>query len=263
MREHAGLTINEAAALHGTDRTTVSNTESARSGVSSDRVRVWAANYACGDAEYVDTLAAMARERGTHWWDEYRDVVDAASLDLAELEHHAVALKHMQLIYMPGLLQNEDYARAVFDQALAPLAPEDLDRRLSFRVRRGEVLDRPDAPTCTFLIHEAALRMRFGSAETNRGQLHSLLKNSERENVVVRVVPFSAGAFPNVGSSSVYAYGPVRQLDTIQIDVAGGMAFLHAETHQANYRSGLDRLEALALTQAQSRDFIRAVTREL
>ncbi|MFB7558162.1 helix-turn-helix domain-containing protein [Streptomyces brevispora] len=42
MREHVGMTIDEAATLHRTDRTTVSNTESARSGVSGDRVRVWA-----------------------------------------------------------------------------------------------------------------------------------------------------------------------------------------------------------------------------
>ncbi|MZE78065.1 helix-turn-helix domain-containing protein [Streptomyces xinghaiensis] len=63
MRERAGLTINEAAVMHRTDRTTVSNVESGRFGVSADRVRVWAANYSCHEAPYIDALAEMARER--------------------------------------------------------------------------------------------------------------------------------------------------------------------------------------------------------
>ena len=70
MREHIGMTINEAATLHRTDRTTVSNTESARSGVSGDRVRVWAADCLCPDARYIDALAEVAGERGPFRWDE-------------------------------------------------------------------------------------------------------------------------------------------------------------------------------------------------
>lgn len=79
MREHIGMFINEAAALHRTDRTVVSNTESARSGVSSDRVRVWAANHRCPDAKYIDAPAEMARGRGPHWWDEYRGMLPAGA----------------------------------------------------------------------------------------------------------------------------------------------------------------------------------------
>jgi transcriptional regulator with XRE-family HTH domain len=104
MREHAGLSINDAAVLHDTDRTTVSNTESARSGVRSDRVRVWAANYSCPDAEYVDALAAMAKARGVCWRNQYRGQLAAQLLDIAEMEHYAVALRFAQIVHMPGLL---------------------------------------------------------------------------------------------------------------------------------------------------------------
>lgn len=266
MRERVGLSLTEAARIHRTDKTTISNTESARFGVSTDRVRVWSANYRCPDQEYIDVLAEMARERriaSTAWWDEYRGMVVAGLLDLAEMEHHAVALRTVQIVYMPGLLQCEDYARAVIDEAMPPPTPEALERMLSFRMRRSEVLDGPQPPEGTFIIHEAALRMRFGTREVSKNQLAHLLKQSERENVTIRVVPFAAGGFPQAGSSTLYAHGPVPQLDTVQIETAMGAEFLNAENHLANYRAVLDRTEQRALSPARSQDFIREVAQQL
>ncbi|GAA0350378.1 helix-turn-helix transcriptional regulator [Streptomyces blastmyceticus] len=263
MRERVGMSINEAAVLHRTDRTTVSNTESARSGVSSDRVRVWAANYSCPEAKYIDALAEMARERGAYWWDEYRGTLPAALLDLAEMEHRAVALRSAQIMHMPGLLQHRDYARAIFQEAVPSLAPEDLERKLEFRVRRSDVLDRSRPPECTFLVHESALRMRFGARAVLQTQLAHLLEQSDRENVTIRVVPFEAGGFANAGSSTHYAYGPVPELDMVQIDVPTGVAFLYADTHLVNYRVVLDRMEQRSLGPGRSLDFIREAAQHL
>jgi transcriptional regulator with XRE-family HTH domain len=263
MREHIGMSINEAAALHRTDRTTVSNTEAARSGVSSDRVRVWAANYRCPDAEYVNALAEMARERGPHWWDEYRDTLSAGLLDIAEMEHHATALRSAQIMHMPGLLQLPDYMRGIFAEAVPAMSPTDLDRHVAFRSRRAELLDRSNPPLCEFLIHESALRMRFGDRHVLLRQIKHLLKQAERPNVTVRVVPFSVGGFANAGSSTLYACGPVPQLDTVQIDVPTGVSFLHAETYLANYRAVLDRMRERALEPSGSINFIRQATEEI
>lgn len=260
MRERVGLSLTEAAALHHTDRTTVSNTETGRFGVSADRVRVWAANYSCHESEYVEALVGIARERRSavaNWWEAYRDQLVAPALDLAELEHHAVAIRAVQITHMPGLLQHEDYSRAVFREEVPPLASDDFERRLEFRLRRRAVLDRPNAPRCTFIIHEAALHMRFGGQNVVRSQLDHLLEQSERENVTVRILPFSVGGFPAAASSTLYACGPVMQLDTVQTDTPVGSSFLNAETHLANYRAVLDRMEKLVLSPAHSRDFIR------
>jgi transcriptional regulator with XRE-family HTH domain len=262
MRERVGLSLSEAAALHRVDKTAISNTESARFGVSADRVRVWAANYACPDTAYVDALADMARAKSTGWWDEYREKLAAHLLDIAEMEHHAVALRSAQIMHMPGLLQHPDYMRAVFREAVPPLSPEALDRHVEFRQRRTEVLDRDDPPRCTFLIHEAALRMWYGEPGVLRVQLAHLLEQSDRDHVSLRVVPFTAGGFPDVGTSTVYADGPVPQLDTVQIDVPTGVLFLHDTTHLANYRAVLDRMEERALDPKRSRDFISEVARQ-
>lgn len=266
MREHVGLSLTEAAELHRTDRTTVSNIESGRFGVSADRVRVWAANYTCPERDYVDALAEMARERRAahvNWWDEYRDWLVASMLDLAELEHHTVALRAAQITHFPGLLQHEDYARAVFEEAVPPLAPDDCERKLAFRLQRSQVLDRDSPPECTFIIHEAALHMRFAERQVIKAQLDHLLQQSERENVTVRVLPFAAGGFPTAGGSTVYVRGPVAQLDTVQTDTPLGSSFLHAATHLANYRAVLDRMELRSLDPGRSRDLIRDMAKQL
>ncbi|MFF7095341.1 DUF5753 domain-containing protein [Streptomyces rubradiris] len=263
IREHAGLALADAAAQLGTDRTSISNVESGRFGVSGERVRTWTAHYGCSDVAYIDALAAMAEERGKGWWEDYRGELSAGALDLAELEYHATALRTVQIMHMPGLLQTEDYARAVFAEAVPPLNDIDLRRRLSHRLRRRDVLDRPNPPRCTFLIHEAALRMEFGGHQIARAQLDHLLKESHRDNVTVRVVPFAVGGFPNAGSSTLYAYGPVPQLDTVQTDTPHGPAFLDAETRLVNYRAVLDRTEERSLSPAKSRDFIHGIAQHI
>ncbi|GCD44656.1 transcriptional regulator [Streptomyces paromomycinus] len=262
MRECIGMTSNEAATLHRTDRTTISNTESARSGVSTDRVRVWAGNYRCPDARYVDALTEMARERGSNWWDDYRGSLSASLLDIAEMEHHASALRSAQIMHMPGLLQQPDYVRAIFREAVPAMSPAELERHVEFRVTRARLLDRSEPPACEFLIHESALRMRFGGRGVLRKQLDHLLSQSERPGVTVRVVPFEAGGFANAGRSTLYAYGPVPQLDTVQVDVPTGVTFLHAETYLANYRGVLDRMSERAIDPEASTGFIRQVAKE-
>ena len=139
--------------------------------------------------------------------------------------------------------------------------PADLERHIEFRVRRSALLDRPDAPPCAFLLHESALRMRFGDRNVLRRQLDHLLEQSERLNVTLRVVPFEAGGFANAGSSTLYACGPVPELDTVQIDVPTGVTFLHAETYLVNYRVVLDRMRERAIEPAASRGFIRRVAK--
>lgn len=262
MREHAYLQLADAAALLGTDRTTISNSESGRFGVSGDRVRSWATLYQCPDSKYIEALVAMAEERKRGWWEEYRGKLSSGALDLAELEANAAGLRGVTIMHVPGQLQTEEYARAVFAEAVPALSPVDLRTRLSHRLKRRDVLDRPEPLSCTFLIHEAALRMQYGGTKIARAQLDHLLKESERENVTVRVIPFSVGGFPHAGSSTLYVYGPVPQLDTVQMDTPTGPAFMDAETLLANYRAVLDRTEERSLPPAESRDFIHEIAQQ-
>ncbi|MGW4078346.1 helix-turn-helix domain-containing protein [Streptomyces asiaticus] len=263
MRERAGMSVAEAGEHLGVNRTRISNIEAARFGVSEERIRTLATIYSCMDRAYVDALVAMNEERVRGWWEDYRGRTPASALDLAELEHHAVTMRAVQIMHVPGLLQTEDYAKAVFATATSSPTAAQLRASVSYRLRRRDVLDRHDPPHCTFFIHEAALRMRFGGPKVMRGQLEHLVESSERDNLTVQVVPFSAGGFSNPGISMLYVAGPVRRLDTVQADTPSGSAFLDSEAHLERYGRILDQVEALALTPEDTVSFIHEIAQQL
>ncbi|MFD7862923.1 helix-turn-helix transcriptional regulator [Streptomyces sp. NPDC057682] len=263
LREQSGMTAQQAAALLGVDRTRIPNIESGRFGISAERVRTLAFNYGCPDAGLVDLLAEMATERARGWWEEHRGLLLPSLLDIAELEYHAVELTTATTTHIPGLLQTEEHARAVFDTAVPPLPRPDLMARLSLRLRRQEVLERDRPPLYETLIHEAALRMQFGGPKVSGAQLEHILQQSERDRITVRAIPFAAGGFPGAGQSFTYVGAAVPQLDTVQLDSSHGSILLDADMQLRRYRGLLERMRALALPVEESRDFIRRIAQDL
>ncbi|MFC9595506.1 helix-turn-helix domain-containing protein [Streptomyces sp. NPDC056944] len=263
LREQSGMSAQQAAALLGVDRTRIPNIESGRFGISPERVRTLAFNYGCPDTGLVDLLAAMAHERDRGWWEEHRGLLPPSLLDIAELEFHASELETSVTTHIPGLLQTEDHARAVFDTAVPALPGPDLEARLALRLRRQQVLDRDRPVRYEAVIHEAALRMRFGGPEVTRAQLEHILAHTERDTVSVRVIPFAAGGFPGAGQSFTYVSAPVPQLDTVQLDSSHGSLLLDTDMQLRRYRGLLDRLRGLALSATESRAFVRAISQDL
>ncbi|MFF3623611.1 helix-turn-helix domain-containing protein [Streptomyces sp. NPDC002467] len=263
MRLHAGLTAEFAAGLIGIDRGKIPNIESGVRTLSPDRLRTLAANYGCADEAYVAALLAMAQPRTRGWWDEYRGKVSAGMLDIAELEWHASRLHTVQTVHIPGLLQTEEYARAIFGAVLPELSRLEVELRVTLRQERRRVLARPQPLPYTGYVHEAALRMHFGGRRAARAQLDFLSEQSTAENVTIRVLPVSRGIFPGAGHALLYAEGVVPKLDTAQLDSAHGPEFMHAEGQLSKYRSHLRWMEANALDAPASRDFIHHVCKEL
>jgi transcriptional regulator with XRE-family HTH domain len=256
LRDRAGLSATAAASLLGVNQSRISNIEAGRYAVSADRVRAMARNYTCPDGRLVEALAGMTGGRTRGWWEEYRDILVPGLLDLAELEHHATALRIASVVHMPGVLQTTQHAHTIFSEAIPPLAGYEVEHRVSFRIKRQVVLygDRPTPLTA--ILHEAALRMGFGGPETTREQLEHLVEMIEHEHITILVIPFGAGTFPGSGQPIVYAHGPVPQLDTVQLDTDHGCEFIDAEAKLVMYRSVLERMESCALEPAKSRDLI-------
>ncbi|MFD6620051.1 helix-turn-helix domain-containing protein [Streptomyces albidoflavus] len=263
LRERAGLTSTQASQLLGVKQNQVSNTESGRMGVSPERVRTLACHYNCGDKALVQALCDMAAERTRGWWEEYRGILSAGLLDLAEVEHHAVRLRTAITLHIPGPLQTAEYARAVFRQAVPELPPSDVEHRVSFRMKRQAVLFRDSPTPQEVVIHEAALRMRLGGPSVTRAQLKYLLDLNDLPHISVRVLPFAAECLPGSGQSFFYFAGRVPQLDTVNLDQVHGPVFLDADAQLTKYRLLLDRLEEVSLTPEKSQCLIHDISREL
>ncbi|WP_406173051.1 helix-turn-helix domain-containing protein [Streptomyces sp. NBC_00996] len=263
MRTAAGATTEYAAGLLGIDRTRLSNMESGIRPFSPERVRTLACNYACSDKSYIDALAAIAESKERGWWERHRGTLPSGLLDIAELEWHAKRVRTAQVIHVPGLLQTEEYARAVFAAVLPPLTRLEVELRVAHRMERQQVFERPQPLPYVAYVHEAALRMPFGGTKVTREQLTYLATESERETIEVRIIPTSVGGFPGAGHALLYADGPLAQLDTVQLDSAHGPEFTHAEAQLTKYRSHLEWMDDAALAPSASRDIIRKIAREL
>ncbi|MBZ9641054.1 helix-turn-helix transcriptional regulator [Streptomyces sp. PSKA30] len=263
MRTAAGMTGEYAAGLLGVDRGKISNIESGTRAISPERLRTLACNCDCDDEAYVNALVEMAQPAERGWWERYRGSLPAGLLDIAELEHHAVRLRSVHLIHMPGLLQSSDHAQAVFRAGLTPLPEHEIALRLAHRLERQRVLEGDDPTEYVGILHEAVLRMQFGGRKVARAQLEHLLAMSELPHVSLRVIPFEAGAFPGAGQTVVYMEGPVPKLDTVQIDSAHGPEFLYQEAQLSKYRAQLDWMERRALAPAESRAFIQDIASQL
>lgn len=258
LREAAGLNAVEAAALLGVNRVQISQIESGTAGVSEQRLRRLASHYACTDAEFINALVAMATDRTRGWWEEYRGLLPTSFLDLSELNHHASFRRDVAILYVPGLLQTENYARAVFSSRVPELTQEELDLRVSHRMA-GQQITVP----YELVIHESALRIRVGDRADSRAQLNKLVELSEWDNITLRVIPFDLDGFARAASTMTYVGGPVPKLDTVVRDVPHGSAFIDSEAQLSAFRTRFRKVEAVSLEPERSRDFIHRLAKEL
>ncbi|MER6369625.1 helix-turn-helix transcriptional regulator [Streptomyces mirabilis] len=260
LRDAAGLTAREAAALLGVSSAQISQIESGLTGVSEKRLRRLAAHYVCTDEVFIDALVAVATDRTRGWWEEYRGALPTPFLDLAELEHHATSLREVQFLYIPGSLQTEDYARAVFSFRVPELPDDELELRVRHRMQRKLILENTPYEA---VIHEAALRINVSDRSASRAQLSSLVELSEADHITVRVIPFALEGFAGAASAMVYAGGAVPELDTVVRDAPHSTAFIDAEAQLGAFRTLFRKVESVSLGPERSRDFIHELTKEL
>jgi transcriptional regulator with XRE-family HTH domain len=263
LREAAGLKAREAAELIEADSVQMSQIESGIVGVSEQRLRRLAANYACTEPELIGALVSMATERTNGWWEEYRGILPTPFLDLPELEHYASYRWDVEFLHIPGLLQTPDYARALFSYVNPEFPAGEVERWVAHRMKRRVIIERPAPVPYETVIHEAALHIRVGDRAATRAQLAQVLELSEADHVTVRVIPFDLDGFGGAGSAMVYAGGHVPQLDTVVRDGPNGPVFIDAEAQLSRYRTLFRRVEAVSLEPDRSRDFIHRLAREL
>jgi transcriptional regulator with XRE-family HTH domain len=261
LREASGVSNRKAAAQLGVSPTQISHIESGRFGLSTERLRRMAEFYDCDDTALVDALVEMSVPRLGNWWEEYRGAMPPQALDLAELEHDASYVRVFEVVHIPGVLQIEEHVRAASVFCEPSLSEEARETRVSFRMRRQQVLEA--GTPYDVVIHEAALRMRVGGSQVTRAQLGHLLQAADRASLTLRVVPFTAEGFAGAGYAMQYVGGPVSPLDTVQIDTTHGAEFINATARLNRYRALFESIDKAALTQNASLDLIRRIAQEL
>ncbi|MFF0299816.1 helix-turn-helix domain-containing protein [Streptomyces sp. NPDC004562] len=147
--------------------------------------------------------------------------------DAARLEAEAVELHVYANQAVPGLLQTEEYARAIFMMMRPPMHDELIEQRVSARMARQEILSSNDAPLASFVMDEAVLRRPIGGRDILRGQLEQVLLMGRRRNVEIQVMPLDreenagmAGPFTLIETKEGrrIAYAEVQNVSRLQTE---------------------------------------------
>ncbi|MFE9766925.1 DUF5753 domain-containing protein [Streptomyces sp. NPDC005808] len=166
--------------------------------------------------------------------------------------------RDVAILFVPGLLQTEHYARAVFSSRVPELTPDELELRVRHRMARQEI-----AIPYEVVIHEAALRFRVSDRVSSQAQLARLVELSEADHISLRVIPFDLDGFARASSTMKYVGGLLPKLDTVVRDAPHGSVFIDSEAQLNAYRTRFRKVEAVALDPERSRDFIHRLAKEL
>jgi transcriptional regulator with XRE-family HTH domain len=256
LRGESKLTQREVAQALDWSPSKVIRIESGQVGISVTDLRALAALYGLKAGPEVDQLAMMARGSKRQPFADYRDVLAPETIRFFGYEASASLIRHVQPLVVPGLLQTEDYTRALL-HAYGTDA-KSIDRVIDSRRERQELLDREEPPKIFTILDEAVLRRRVGGTSVMNRQLQHLLTLAERKTVTIQIVPFLVGAYEAIQGPFVHLEFPVASdPDVIFLDsVQGGATFIDDPEITGRYQESFLALEDLAAAPSQLTEFI-------
>lgn len=269
LREHrelAELTATAAAQRAGCTQGYLSDVERGKTKIAPEKLDALFAAYELGkdEAEKLRGLREEANRRG--WWQAYSGIFDPTVLRYLGYEHGAASVRIHESLLIPGLLQTEDYARALY-RGTPNNRLVDMDPRVEARLARQRRLDGEDPLRLTAVINEGALHQQVGGPEVLRRQLRHLADVVERhpETVELRVVPFTAGGYDALGAATFHLLDfPGARLPPLLYQESLTMReMVERPTRVREYSYALREALDLALSTQDSLAAIRRVETEL
>ncbi|MGH3588212.1 MAG: helix-turn-helix domain-containing protein, partial [Pseudonocardia sp.] len=250
LRERAGGTRQQAADALVCTPGKISKVEHGKLGLSGLEVQTLLRLYGVpedgDDWTRILTIAAEARRRSTHrvpeWVREY-----------IGLEANASRIQTFEVELVPGLLQTEEYTRAI---AQATTAAREADRLVSIRRSRQARLFGDDPPHLSVVMHEAALRVLVGGPDVMRAQLGRLLEVAELPHVSLRVLPFAAGAHPSMTGGFSIVELPDRDR-VVYLETLWRADYVRRVAHVSAYQQVFDTLSTTAIDATDSTKVIK------
>lgn len=261
LREAAGVTPDDAGYEIRASRSKISRMENGRVGFKERDVADLLTLYGVTSEQERSGLMDLARRANTPgWWAKYGDLLPDWFEVYLGLETAASVLRTFELQFVHGLFQTEDYARAVTMLGHKAEADGSVDRRVNLRMKRQDLLTRPDPPRVWSVMDEAALRRPVGGPKVMRSQLRRLIEVSEMTRVTLQVVPFQRGGHAAAGGSfSILRFEEPALPDVVYIEQLTSALYLEAQNDVDSYMKVMNRLSAEALSPAETVPFIKKI----
>ncbi|MGX2997861.1 helix-turn-helix domain-containing protein [Streptomyces sp. JNUCC 64] len=265
LRERAGLKREEAAKVLRVASATVRRMETAEVALKIPYVQLLLKAYGVPDDE-VDAFVALAEEANRPgWWQRFHDILPGWFSMHVSLEGSASLIRTYEPHFVPGLLQTEDYARAVMRSgAVGRTRPEDIERHVALRMERQDLLTREDAPRLWVVMDETVLRRPAGGPEVMRAQIDKLLDRTGLPNVVLQIARFDAGPHPGTyGPFVLFRFAVPELPDMVYSEYLTGAVYLDARPEVARHLEVMDRMAAQAATAHRTKEILRDLRKEL
>jgi hypothetical protein len=265
-RETASLTIDEVAERLEWSTAKISRIENARVSVLPRDVKFLLRTYGLSEQDEAwDVLLTLAREsRQRGWWQQYGEAVPDWFEVFVGLEAEAATISCYDAEFMPGILQTEEYARAVHRAQLFNASEEEIGRLVRVRMARQELLSPDDAPQLWLVLNEAVIHRMVGGRDVMQEQLKRLIEASRLPTMTLQVVPFSAGAHPAMdGSFQLLGFPEPSDPQIVYVEYHTGALYLEKVADVARYRLMFDHLRASALPVDASRNLMARAAEEL
>jgi transcriptional regulator with XRE-family HTH domain len=268
LRLAAGLDQEDVARVLECDDSKVSRIETGRSGVRPMDLRALLNLYGVTDEAEIEEMVQAARQsRRRGWWVQYSLGKSFASFVALEEEASSIRVFENQLV--PGLLQTEGYARAVYKESGRVSDPRQVDALVQVRQQRqgivthhagaGEVRD----VELWFIVGEAVLRHEIGEPRDRIEQLQHLIDVSKLPHVEVQVLPTQSSLYGVVGGSFNLLSFQAGEPDVAYEDTSTSGIFVEDAGDVAHYDRAFRRLTAGAMPVLESRELIETIVKEL
>jgi transcriptional regulator with XRE-family HTH domain len=260
LREAAGITPDRAGYEIRASRSKISRVEHGRVSFKERDVADLLTLYGVTDDDERRRMLNLAqRANSPGWWSRYDDVMPDWFETYIGLEQATSLIRTYELQFIPGLFQTEEYARAVTGLGHRSAPAAEIERRVSLRLQRQQILTRPDAmPRVWAVIDESALRRPLGGRDVMRTQLRRLLDLTELPHVTLQVMAFDSGGHSAAGGSfSILRFAEPELADIVYIEQLTGALYLDRPEETDHYREVMNSLSAEAETPAESKRQLR------
>ena len=244
LREAQGVTREEAGWEIRASESKISRMELGRVSFKERDIADLLTLYEVADLEERARLLALARDANTPgWWHRFGDVLPSWFHSYLGLEAAASLIRTYELQFVPGLLQTSDYARAVVMLAHGSARSEDVERRVSLRMARQQILTRENPVQLWAVVDEAALRRPIGGPKVMRAQLETLIELTQLPSVRLQIMPFDAGGHAAAGGSFSILRFPDGDLpDVVYVEQLNSALYLDKAEDVEQYTEAMERL---------------------
>jgi len=266
LREARGITRHAAGYSIRGSHTKISRLELGRVSFKERDVADLLTLYGVTDEERREEFLTLARQANAPgWWHQYDDILSSWFEVYLGLEQATSRIRTYEAQFIPGLLQTEDYARAVIRLSHTHGVVPDTERRVALRMARQKLLTQPgpNATTLWAVIDEAALRRPLGSRDVMRAQLEYLVELAERPNITLQVVPLNIGGHTAAGGPFTILRFPEPDLpDVVYLEQLTSALYLDKRQDVDRYLAVLENLCVQAMSPAETCVFINKILEE-